>query len=200
MCSAARPICSILRRSRLRSCAGAPVHHRRAGERDDTERVAQIVRDDRERQVARPNGLVRHALQTGDLASDARADGEPLEHLLVVVGELPGAALVRDVKTAQDLAAERHGNAEEGRHDGVARREPAEPRRLAHVLQTNGTPLACGQPERPHGTRGTTEALRQALVEAHVDEGIERLVRSAADPQRGKLGVDEVPRFLDDDL
>jgi hypothetical protein len=95
-------------------------------QRDHRQRVAKIVRDDREQAIARLNRCRSRIVQARDLQGSAHATGQHLGAALVFGTELGRSELVGDVQVAEQLPAPRYRHGDQAAHRAVLRGEASE--------------------------------------------------------------------------
>ena len=133
------------------------------------------------------------------LDRDAGMDGEGLDQRLILLGELVGAGLVREVQVPDRATLHRDGNAQEAVHRRVVRREPVAPRIDRDVRDPERAVLAHDQPEEPVTARNVADPRPGLAIHAGGDEAFHDAV-GVDDAERRILGADQRSDLVDDHL
>ena len=123
--------------------------------------------------------------------------GEHDRDLLVLLGEVRVALLLRQVEVSVDRSAQEDRHAEEGLHLGMARREADRARILAEVVEPKRPGVLDESAEDPPADGQVTDLLRCGLVEATVDEALEPFPGAVDDAERHVAGARQAYRRLE---
>ena len=158
----------------------------------EIQREPVALRDDRE--------LARLLVQAGVRDRDRGVRGEQLDQLLVLVGEVCGADLLRQIEGADDARRRDDRHAEERAHVRMPLRPPATETWV--LVDVAG---AVGLLRREHGAEDAVlpwqraEGGDQLVAHARGEEGAEAAV-AVGKPERGVAGLGELAGAVDEPL
>ena len=112
-------------------------------------------------------------METGVLNGDPRRNRQGLSECLVLVAELVGTDFVGEIEIAIDHRSDSDGDAEEGFHGRVVRRESVAVGMGAEVREAQGRGFGDQHAQHPSSGRASTDRLFLGIAQSDGDERLE---------------------------